>query len=137
MLAIAQQYRPDFVIDHTFGKAPALVIKALKENGYPLNKVVALVWASGEADITGAGGWDVAQGYNTMQFAGAGENYPIIKAIQDMYKKKGEAPPAAMQATVYYNRGVEQGAIWVAAIRNALKLIARPKADPDPGQRRL
>ena len=137
VLAIAQQYRPDFVIDHTFGKAPALVIKALKENGYPLNKVVALVWASGEADITGAGGWDVAQGYNTMQFAGAGENYPIIKAIQDMYKKKGEAPPAAMQATVYYNRGVEQGAIWVAAIRNALKLSHGQKPTPTQGQRRL
>jgi branched-chain amino acid transport system substrate-binding protein len=130
VLAIAQQYRPDFVIDHTFGKAPALVIKGVKENGYPLNKVVALVWASGEADITGAGGWDVAQGYNTMQFAGAGENYPIIKAIQDMYKKKGEAPPAAMQATVYYNRGVEQGAVWVAAIRNALKLSHGQKPTP-------
>jgi branched-chain amino acid transport system substrate-binding protein len=130
VLAIAQQYRPDFVIDHTFGKSPALVIKGLKENGYPLNKVVALVWASGEADITGAGGWDVAQGYNTMQFAGAGENYPIIKAIQEMYKKRGEAPPAAMQATVYYNRGVEQGAIWVAAIRNALKLSHDQKPTP-------
>jgi branched-chain amino acid transport system substrate-binding protein len=130
VLAISQQYRPDFVIDHTFGKAPALVIKGLKENGYPLNKVVALVWASGEADITGAGGWNVAQGYNTMQFAGAGEDYPVIKAIQDMYKKKGAAAPAAMQATVYYNRGVEQGAVWVEAIRNALTLSHDQKPTP-------
>jgi branched-chain amino acid transport system substrate-binding protein len=130
VLAISQQYHPDFVIDHTFGKAPALVIKGLKENGYPLNKVVALVWASGEADITGAGGWDVAQGYNTMQFAGAGENYPVIKAIQEMYRKKGESQPAAMQATVYYNRGVEQGAIWVEAVRNALKLSHGQKPTP-------
>jgi branched-chain amino acid transport system substrate-binding protein len=129
-LAISQEYRPDFVIDHTFGKSPALVIKGLKENGYPLNKVVALVWASGEADIIGAGGWNVAQGYNTMQFAGAGENYPVIKAIEAMYKKKGEAPPATMQATVYYNRGVEQGAIWVEAIRNALKLSHGQKPTP-------
>jgi branched-chain amino acid transport system substrate-binding protein len=130
VLAIAQQYRPDFVIDHTFGKSPALLIKGFKENGYPLNKVVALVWASGEADIQGAGGWDVAQGYNTMQFAGAGEDYPIIKAIQEMYQKKGQSPPAAMQATVYYNRGVEQGALWVAAIRNALKLSHGEKPTP-------
>jgi branched-chain amino acid transport system substrate-binding protein len=129
-LAIAQQYRPDFVIDHTFGKAPALVIKGLKENGYPLNKVVALVWASGEADIMGAGGWGVAQGYNTMQFAGAGDNYPVIKAIVAMYQKKGQSPPAAMQATVYYNRGVEQGAVWVEAIRNALKLSHGEKPTP-------
>lgn len=122
VLAIAQQYRPDFVIDHTFGKSPALIIKGLKQNGYPLNKVVALVWASGEADIKAAGGWNVAQGYNTMQFAGAGENYPAINQIKAMYKKEGKPPPAAMQSSVYYNRGVFQAAVWVAAIKNALKL---------------
>jgi branched-chain amino acid transport system substrate-binding protein len=122
VLAIAQSYRPDFVIDHTFGKSPALIIKGLKENGYPLSHVVAMVWASGEADIQAAGGWGVAQGYNTMQFAGAGQNYPVIQAIKAMYQKEGKAPPAAMQQTVYYNRGVMQAAIWVAAIRNALKL---------------
>ena len=122
VLAISQQYQPDFVIDHTFGKAPALVIKGLKENGYPLDKVVALVWASGEADIKAAGGWGVAQGYNTMQFAGAGEKYPVLDQIKEMYKKQGKAPPAEMQSTVYYNRGVFQAAVWVAAIKNALTL---------------
>jgi branched-chain amino acid transport system substrate-binding protein len=122
VLAIAQEYRPDFVIDHTFGKSPSLIIKGLRENGYPLSHVVALVWASGEADIQGAGGWGVAQGYNTMQFAGAGENYPVIKAIKAMYRKAGKAPPAAIQSSVYYNRGILQAAVWVAAIKNALTL---------------
>lgn len=130
VLAIAQQFRPDFVIDHTFGKSPALVIKGLQQNGYPLNKVVALVWASGEADIMGAGGWSVAQGYNTMQFAGAGENYPVIDEIKAMYKKAGKAPPATMKSTVYYNRGVFQGAVWVAAVKNALKLSHGKKPTP-------
>jgi branched-chain amino acid transport system substrate-binding protein len=130
VLAIAQEYRPDFVIDHTFGKSPALIIKGLKQNGYPLTHVVALVWASGEADIMGAGGWSVAQGYNTMQFAGAGEDYPVIKEIQAMYKKEGKEPPAAMKSTVYYNRGVQQGALWVAAIKNALTLTHGQKPTP-------
>jgi branched-chain amino acid transport system substrate-binding protein len=130
VLAIAQQYRPDFVIDHTFGKSPALVIKGLQQNGFPLNKVVALVWASGEADIQGAGGWNVAQGYYTMQFAGAGENYPVINQIKAMYKKEGKEPPAALASTVYYNRGVLQGAVWVAAVRNALKLSHGKKPTP-------
>jgi branched-chain amino acid transport system substrate-binding protein len=130
VLAIAQQYRPDFVIDHTFGKSPALVIKGLQQNGFPLDKVVALVWASGEADILGAGGWNVAQGYYTMQFAGAGENYPVIKEIKAMYQKEGKTPPEAMASTVYYNRGVFQGAVWVAAIRNALKLSHGKKPTP-------
>ncbi|HLY45421.1 MAG TPA: ABC transporter substrate-binding protein [Stellaceae bacterium] len=130
VLAIAQQFRPDFVIDHTFGKSPALVIKGLQQNGYPLDKVVALVWASGEADILGAGGWKVAQGYNTMQFAGAGENYPVINEIKAFYKKAGKAPPATMASTVYYNRGVFQAAVWVAAVKNALKLSNGKKPTP-------
>jgi branched-chain amino acid transport system substrate-binding protein len=122
VLDISQNYRPDFVIDHLFGKSPALAIKGLKENGYPLNKVVAFVWASGEADIKAAGGWPEAQGYNTMQFAGAGENYPVIDQIKAMYQKEGKEPPAAMQSTVYYNRGVLTAAVWVAALKNALQL---------------
>ena len=122
VLAISQQYQPDFVIDHTFGKAPALIIKGLKENGYPLNKVIALVWASGEADIKAAGGWDIAQGYNTMQFAGAGQDYPVIKQIKEMYQKEGKPVPETMQSTVYYNRGILQAAVWVQAVKNALSL---------------
>jgi branched-chain amino acid transport system substrate-binding protein len=122
VLDISQNYRPDFVLDHLFGKSPALAIKGLKENGYPLDKVIAFVWASGEADIQAAGGWPEAQGYNTMQFAAAGENYPVIDQIRAMYKKEGKAPPAVMQSTVYYNRGVLTAAVWTAALRNALKL---------------
>ncbi|HKS88524.1 MAG TPA: ABC transporter substrate-binding protein [Stellaceae bacterium] len=122
VLQIAQSYKPDFVIDHTFGKSPALIIKGLKQNGYPLDKVVALVWASGEADIQAAGGWQAAQGYNTMQFAGAGEDYPVIKQIKEMYKKEGKPVPDTIKSTVYYNRGVFQAAIWVAALKNALQV---------------
>ena len=74
VLDITQRYKADFVISHLFGKSPSVSIKEFKANGYPLTKVVGLVWASGEADILAAGGWGVAQGYNTMQFAGAGDD---------------------------------------------------------------
>jgi branched-chain amino acid transport system substrate-binding protein len=121
-LAITQSYHPDFVIDHLFGKAPGLAIKCFKENGYPLDHVVAFVWASGEPDIQAAGGFGVAQGYYTMQFAGAGENYPVIREIKAMYAKEGKAPPAAMKSTVYYNRGILTAAVWVQAVKNALTL---------------
>src|SRR6202007_128104 len=49
ILDITQRYRPDFVIAHLFGRSPAAAIKAFKSNGYPLSKVVGLVWASSEA----------------------------------------------------------------------------------------
>ena len=122
VLDITQRFRPDFVIAHLFGRSPAAAIKAFKSNGYPLSKVVGLVWASSEADIDAAGGFGVAEGYHAMQFAGAGDDYPIRQQIKAMYKKEGKQTLDLMDKnTVYYNRGLLQAAIHVEAIRNALK----------------
>src|SRR5207245_197475 len=82
VLDITQRYRPDFVIAHLFGRSPSLAIKEFKRTGYPLSKVLALVWASGEHDIMGAGGWAVAEGYHTMSFAGVGDAYRIREEIR-------------------------------------------------------
>ena len=122
VLDITQRYRPDFVIAHLFGRSPSAAIKAFKGAGYPLSKVVGLVWASSEADIQAAGGFGVAEGYHAMQFAGAGDDYPIRQKIKEMYKKDGKEPIKLMdENTVYYNRGLLQAAVHVEAIRNALK----------------
>jgi len=122
VLDITQRYRPDFVIAHLFGRSPAAAIKAFKSNGYPLSKIVGLVWASSEADIDAAGGFGVAEGYLAMQFAGAGDDYPVRQQIKAMYKKAGKEPIDLMDKnTVYYNRGLLQAAIHVEGIRNALK----------------
>src|SRR3954466_11491940 len=122
VLDIAQRHRPDFVIAHLFGHSPSVAIKELKRAGYPLSKMLGLVWASAEADIEAAGGWQVAEGYHTMRFAGAGDDYPIRQQIKEMYKKQGKQPPKEMENTVIYNRGLLQAAVQVEAIRQALKL---------------
>jgi branched-chain amino acid transport system substrate-binding protein len=121
LLDITQRYRPDFVIAHLFGRAPSVAIKELKRNGYPLSKALGLVWASAEADILAAGGWAVAEGYHTLQFAGAGDDYPVRQEIKAMYKAQGKEPPKEMDDTVVYNRGILWAAVHVEAIRNALK----------------
>src|SRR5499427_10617422 len=133
VLDIAQRYRPDFVIAHLFGRSPAAAIKTFKANGFPLSKIVGLVWASSEADIDAAGGFGVAEGYHAMQFAGAGDDYPVRKQIKAMYKKEGKEPLDLMDKnTVYYNRGLLQAAIHVEGIRNALKLTdGKPPTGPD------
>jgi branched-chain amino acid transport system substrate-binding protein len=118
---IAQRFRADFVIGHLFGGAPAVSIKEFKRVGYPLRKVVSFVWGSAEANIDAAGGFGVAEGYYTMQFAGVGEDFPVLNEIREMYKKEGKPAPKEMASTVYYNRGVLIAAIHVEAIRNALK----------------
>jgi branched-chain amino acid transport system substrate-binding protein len=121
VLDIAQRYRADFVIAHLFGGAPKVSIKELKRVGYPLSKVVSFVWGSAEADVEGAGGYAVAEGYHTMQFAGVGTDYPVLNEIREMYKKDGKPAPKEMASTVYYNRGVLIAALHVEAIRNAVK----------------
>jgi branched-chain amino acid transport system substrate-binding protein len=131
ILDITQRFHPDFVIAHLFGRSPSVLIKGLKGAGFPLSKVVGLVWASAEADILAAGGWAVAEGYNTMQFAGAGDDYPVRQEIKAMYKKDGKDPPKEMDDTVIYNRGLLQAAVQVQAITNALKISGGQKPTGD------
>src|SRR5215472_10017275 len=113
VLDITQRYRPDFVIAHLFGRSPAVAIKEFKRNGFPLSKMMGLVWASAEADILAAGGFPVAEGYHTLQFAGAGDDYPVRREIKDMYKAQGKDPQKEMDDTVVYNRGVLWAAVHV------------------------
>jgi len=120
-LDIAQRYRADFLIAHLFGRSPSVSIKELKRVGYPLRQVVSFVWGSAEADIEAAGGYAVAEGYYTMQFAGVGTDFPVLNEIREMYRKEGKEPPKEMASTVYYNRGVLIAALHVEAIRNAVK----------------
>jgi branched-chain amino acid transport system substrate-binding protein len=119
-LDIVQRTRPDFVLMHLFGRSPSIALKALKGNGYPLRKVIGFAWASAEPDIEAAGGYGATAGYNTIQFAGVGADYPVSKEIIEMYAKQGKPAPKEMQASVYYNRGVVWAALHIQALRNAI-----------------
>jgi branched-chain amino acid transport system substrate-binding protein len=121
VLDIAQRFRADFVIGHLFGGAPGVSIKEFKRVGYPLRKVVSLVWGAAEVNIEAGGGFAAAEGYYAMQFAGVGKDYPVLNEIREMYKKQGKSAPKEMDSTVYYNRGVLIAALHVEAIRNAVK----------------
>jgi len=121
VLDITGRFKPDFVIAHLFGRAPSVSIKEFKGKGYPLSKVISLVWGSSEADIAAAGGYAVAEGYHTMQFAGVGSDFQVIKDVNAMYQAQGKSPPKEQETSVYYNRGLMQAALHVEAIRNAIK----------------
>ena len=122
ILDITGRYKPDFVIVHLFGRGPSVAIKELKGKGFPLSKTIGFVWAASEADIIAAGGWGTAEGYHTIQYAGVGRDYPVIKDIEAMYKAQGKEPPKLMaDNSVMYNRGVFQAAIQLEAIRIAIK----------------
>jgi branched-chain amino acid transport system substrate-binding protein len=120
-LDITGRFKPDFVIAHLFGRAPSVSIKELKGKGYPMNKVISLVWGASEADIKAAGGFEVANGYHTLQFAGVGTDFQVIKDINAMYQAQGKPAPKEQETSVFYNRGLVIAALHVEAARNAIK----------------
>jgi len=117
---ISRRFRADFVISHLFGRAPSVQLKEFNRAGYPLEKVVSFVWGASEADVEAAGGFAANVGYNGIQFAGVGDDFPIRQEIKAMYAAEGKEPPKEMDSTVFYNRGLLIGALHVEAIKNAV-----------------
>jgi branched-chain amino acid transport system substrate-binding protein len=124
VLDIVRRMRADWVVGHLFGQAPSVSIKEFKKNGFPLDKVVSLVWGAGEEDMKAAG-WDTAQGYLGMQFAGVGRDFPVIQDIMKMYKDEGQEVPEYV-GWVYYNRGVLIAALMAEGIRLAIEREGLP-----------
>ena len=117
---ISRRFKADFIISHLFGRAPSVQLKELSRANFPLNKVVSFVWGASEADVKAAGGYEAAVGYNGLQFAGVGDDFPIRQEIKAMYKADGKEPPAEMDSTVFYNRGLLIAALHTEAIRHAV-----------------
>jgi branched-chain amino acid transport system substrate-binding protein len=130
VIDITGRFKPDYVITHLFGRSPSVSVKELKGKGYPLSRVVSLVWGASEADIKAAGGFGIAEGYHTLQFAGVGSDFQVIRDINAMYKAQGKSPPSQQEISVFYNRGVMVAALHAEAARNAVKGKggARPNA---------
>jgi len=125
VIDITRRFRADWVVGHLFGRSPSVSIKEFKKAGFPLNKVVSLVWGAGEADVEAAG-WDIAQGYLGLQFASVGRSLPVIQEIIDkVYKTEGKEVPKYVGG-VYYNRGVLVGAILAEGVRLAIEKHGLP-----------
>jgi branched-chain amino acid transport system substrate-binding protein len=131
VLDITGRFKPDFVITHLFGRSPSVSVRELKGKGYPLSRVIGLVWGASEADIKAAGGFALADGYHTIQFAGVGSDFQVIKDINAMYKAQGKPVPSQQESSVLYNRGVLIAAVHAEAARNAVKAKggARPTSE--------
>jgi branched-chain amino acid transport system substrate-binding protein len=125
VLDITRRMRADWVVSHLFGKSPSVSIRAFKKNGFPLDKVISLVWGAGESDMVSAG-WDNAQGYLGLHFAGVGRDFPVIQEIiQQLYEKEGQEVPETV-GEAYYNRGVLMAAIMVEGARLAIEHYGLP-----------
>jgi branched-chain amino acid transport system substrate-binding protein len=115
---IARSFGADWAICSLFGRPPSISIKEFKAAGFPLARVISLVYGAGEADVEAAG-WENAQGYLGLQYASVGVDYPIIRQIIAMYRDEGRELPAHV-GHAYYNRGVLIAAEIVEGIRRAI-----------------
>jgi branched-chain amino acid transport system substrate-binding protein len=116
---IVRDFKADWVITSLFGRPPAVSIKEFRNAGFPLTRVLSFVYGAGDPDIEGAG-WDTAQGYLGLQYAGVGRNFPVIQDIMKMYRDEGKDVPKYVGGA-YYNRGVLTAAIIVEGIRLAIE----------------
>ncbi len=122
VLDITVRYKADWVITHIFGRGPSVSVKELKRAGFPINRVISFVWGHSESDAIAAG-WDTAEGYYGLQFAGVGDNFPVNQEIIKMY---GGKKPGKMDISVYYNRGILWAGVPIEGARLALKKFGEP-----------
>jgi branched-chain amino acid transport system substrate-binding protein len=124
VLDITRRMRADYVVSHLFGKAPAISMKEFRKSRFPLDRILSLVWGAGEADMTAAG-WDTAQGYLGLHFAGVGRDYPVIQEVVKLYESEGQEVPETV-GSVYYNRGILMSALMVEGVRQAIENFGLP-----------
>ncbi len=129
VIDVTRRMKADWVITHLFGRSPSVSVKEFQKAGFPLNRVISLVWGAGEADAEAAG-WDASQGYLGLQFTAVGRNLPLIQEIIKMYQDEGKEVPKYVGG-VYYNRGV----LWAAVLVEAARLGLQHFGDPLTGEK--
>jgi branched-chain amino acid transport system substrate-binding protein len=125
VLDITRRYRADWVLAHVFGSAPTVMLKEFSRVGYDRDRLLGLVWATGE-NVINVAGWETSDGYQTLELSHIGSsrnnlNHPILKEIAAAYREGGESLPETMDVSVYFNRGVAIASVAGEAIRRAVE----------------
>ncbi len=130
ILDITRRYKADWVILHTWSKSPAIAMKELHRNGFPLDHVIGFVWACSEHDLVGAGP-KVAEGYQCLRFAGVGFDYSVIREIKKMYADENKpAPREMLEISSAYNQGI----VWMGVPLEAIRLAVEKYGYPVTGE---
>jgi branched-chain amino acid transport system substrate-binding protein len=82
VLDIAQRYRGEFVISPPVRRRAVGVDQGAQAGRLPAQEGHRPGVGLAEANIEGAGGFGVADGYYVMQFAGVGTDYPVLNEIR-------------------------------------------------------
>ena len=115
--------RPDYVVLFGWGALNPTAIKDGIKAGYPMEKVLSIWWPS-EEDAKNAG--PQAVGFKTLNWHGAGADYPALRDIQKLIYDKGLAQGDKERVgDTLYNRGIYNSVLIAEAIRNAQRLSGK------------
>jgi len=122
---MARRYRANYVIQWNFGQSCTVPFTAMREVNFPVDHFLGVWWCGSEEDVRPAG--DLAKDYVVSNFTGVGRNFPVIQQILSKVYKAGKGNlDEAKVGSVYYNRGVIQGIVYVEVARAALKQFGPP-----------
>ena len=116
--------KPDYMILYGWGAMNPTAIKEAVKTGYPMDKFIS-IWWPGEDDARGAG--EGAKGFKTLNWHGAGPNYPFIAEINKYVVDKGKSQVASKDKVgqLLYNRGVYNSMLIAEAVRTAQKVTGK------------
>lgn len=122
---IARRFNADWTVQWNYGQSCSVPFTEMKKVGFPIEKFIGTLWCGSEEDIAPAG--DLAKGYVSANFHGAGKDFPVIKEIVDVVYKSGKGNiDKERVGTVAYNRGVINGIIIAEAMRLAVEKFGMP-----------
>lgn len=125
-----RQERPDWVSLWGFGAGMnSTAITSAARINFPREKILGVWWAGSEEDVMPAG--DAAKGYFAAANVPSGRQFPLVQDIEKVVYGggKGNLQDPKRIGTIYWNRGVTAGVLWVEAVRNGQRLankVGRP-----------
>jgi branched-chain amino acid transport system substrate-binding protein len=121
-----RQERPDWVILWGFGAGMnSTAITSAARINFPRNKMLGVWWAGSEEDVVPAG--DAAKGYFAVANVPNGKNFPLVQDIEKVVygAGRGNLQDPKRIGTIYWNRGVTAGILWVEAVRNGQRIAKK------------
>jgi branched-chain amino acid transport system substrate-binding protein len=117
---------PDWVILWGFGPGMnSTALTSAARIGFAREKMLGIWWAGAEDDVVPAG--PAARGYFATAISPGGRDFGIVREIERVVygAGRGNLTDRARIGSVYWNRGLAMGSMWMEALRTAQARFGR------------
>jgi len=117
---------PEWVILWGFGPGMnSTALTSAARIGFPRDRMLGIWWAGAEEDVVPAG--PAATGYFATAITPGGRDFGIVREIERVVygAGRGNLADRGRIGSVYWNRGLVMGSMWLEALRNAQARFGR------------